>query len=102
MGDSLKEMAQLVRVHYLFGRSAAQQAGLLSDPEAGLPPVKAAELMHAAIDRYFLCPSSMLAILFKAHLLFCVLSEMGFLSGGTLHSQSGRGNRNWKKLLEDL
>ena len=52
MNEAVKELLALVRAHYVFGRSAAQQAGLSSDPEAGLPPVKASELMHSAIDRY--------------------------------------------------
>ena len=47
----VKEVTKLVKTFYVFGRTAAQQAGLLPDPEFGLPAVKTAELLHAAVGK---------------------------------------------------
>lgn len=43
----------VVRSMYQFGKAATQQAGLLPDPEHGVPTGKLVELLHAAIDKTY-------------------------------------------------
>ena len=49
--EAIREVAHLVRIFYVFGRTLTQQAGLLPDPDAGLAAVKTGELLHTAIDK---------------------------------------------------
>jgi hypothetical protein len=48
-----KDLAGLVKSFYNLSRSALAQAGLQSDPEAGVPPAKLLELLNQAIDQIY-------------------------------------------------
>ena len=47
--DTLKQMTPLVKALFAFGKSSAQQAGLMGEPR--LAATKLSELLHQAIDK---------------------------------------------------